>query len=121
MQTRKIEFTATKVNCFEALDWEIVQVTFGTAESGIEEADRTSPYLLINVNFEFGSEVGMEFYDGEDYQGDALAHLALWRNRVIATSKGGCEFDICLHLSDTAFAELREYLRIILRADFYQE
>lgn len=118
---RRIQFTATVVDCSEAIDWEIVQVIFETAEQSLDESDRTSPYLLINVNFEFSRRVGMEFYDGKEYKADRLLRVDLWREHLLATSKGGYEFDINFNISEEAFAELREYLRILLLSDCYRE
>ena len=79
-----------------------------------------SPYM-VSVNFEFNSQVGMEFYDGNEYKGDSLDRIDLCRNRVLATSKGGYEFDIAFNIDKDAFAELREYLKILLRSDCYRQ
>ena len=121
MPSRRIEFTAATVECSEAIDWEIVQVNFDTMDSGFDEENRTSPYLMISANFEFSSRVQIEYHDGEDYAGDSLDRIQLWRRRVLAFSDRGHEFDIAFELSDDAFLELRQYLKVLLRTDCFQE
>lgn len=120
--TRKVlQFTATTVESSEAIDWEIVQVCFDTEPPSFDETDRTSPYLMIGANFEFGGEIQLEFHDGEDYGGDSLRRIDLWRNRVRVVSGRGFEFDIDFELADDAFAELREYLKVLLRLDCFRD
>ncbi len=121
MPSRRIEFTAATVECCEAIDWEIVQVNFDTMDSGFDEENRTSPYLMISANFEFNNLVQIEYYDGEDYEGDSLDRIQLWRRRVLAFSGCGHEFDIAFELSDDAFFELRHYLKVLLGSDCFQE
>lgn len=116
-----IQFIAATVECAEAIDWEIVQVTFDTMDSSFEEEGRTSPYLMISANFECSNRVQVEFHDGSDYAGGWLGRVDLWKNRVLVLSKDGHEFDITFDLSDEAFAELREYLKILLRADCFRQ
>jgi hypothetical protein len=121
MPQRSTGFTAVTVECSEALDWEIVQVNFDTMDPGLEEADRISPYLMISANFEFDDKIQMEFHDGEDYAGDNLNKIDLWRNRVRVLSERGHEFDIAIELSDDAFTELREYLKVVMGSDCFRE
>lgn len=121
MPSRRIEFTATRVDCVEAIDWEIFQVTFDSMGPDFDEENRTSPYLIISANFEFGRRVQMEYHDGEDYAGDSLDRIQLWQRRVHVVSRGGYEFDIAFELSDEAFLKLREYLKVLLRSDCFQE
>ena len=116
-----IQFTATTVQCSEAIDWEIVQVTFDTMDPSFDEENRTTPYLLISANFEFGERVQIEYQDGKDYEGDSLNRIDLWRNRIFAISGRECEFDVAFELSDEAFAELREYLKVLQRSDCFRE
>jgi len=121
MSVKTVQLTATTIECSEAIDWEIVQVCFDTRPSSADEEDRTTPYVLISANFEFSDEVQLEFHDGEDYGGDSPGRIDLWRNRARVISIRGYEFHIDFELSDDAFAELREYLRILLRSDCCRE
>ena len=121
MPQSKIQFTAATVQCSEAIDWEIVQVNFDTMNAGFDEENRTSPYLMISANFEFSNKVQVEFHDGKDYDGDNLNRIDLWRSRILVISDGGNEFDIAFKLSDDAFTEVREYLKVLLRSDCFRE
>jgi hypothetical protein len=121
MSRIKIQFTAVTVQCSEAIDWEIVQVNLDTREATFDEENRTTPYLLISANFEFSERVQIEYHDGEDYAGDSLKRIDLWRNRIAAISGRGCEFEIDFEISDDSFAELREYLKVLLRSDCFRE
>jgi hypothetical protein len=120
MPTKRIHISAVTVQCSEAIDWEIVQVTFDTEASDFDEENRTSEYLLLSANFEFGNDVQIEFYDGDDYGGDCLEKMDLWRDRAIAVSVSGVEFDLRFDLSDDAFCELREHLKVLLRYDSFR-
>ena len=120
--TRKVlQFTATTVESSEAIDWEIVQVNFDTMDPSFDEENRTTPSLLVSANFEFSERVQIEYHDGKDYAGDSLNRIDLWRDRVFAISGRGCEFNIAFELSDEAFAELREYLKVLQRSDCFRE
>jgi hypothetical protein len=89
MPTKRIHISAVTVQCSEAIDWEIVQVTFDTEASDFDEENRTSEYLLLSANFEFGNDVQIEF-------------------------------DLRFDLSDDAFCELREHLKVLLRYDSFR-
>jgi hypothetical protein len=121
MPSTRVEFMAATVQCCEAIDWEIVQVNFDTLDSDFDEENRTTPYLMIFANLEFSSGVQMEYHNGGDYAVDSLERIQLWRSRVLAVSGCGHEFDIGFELSDGAFSELRKYLKVLLRADCFQE
>jgi len=116
-----MQFTAATVQCTEAIDWEIVQVNFDTMDPGFDEENRTSPYMMISANFEFNTTVQVEFHDGNEYSGDKLDRIKLWRSRVFAISKRGHEFDITFEISEGAFIELRKYLKVLMRSDCFQE
>jgi len=121
MPRSRIQFTAATVQCSEAIDWEIVRVNFDTMDPSFDEENRTTPYLSISANFEFSERVQIEYHDGKDYEGDSLNRIDLWRNRIFASSGRGCEFDIAFKLSAEAFAELREYLKVLQRSDCFRE
>lgn len=96
-------------------------MNFDTMDSDFDEENRTSPYLMISANFELSKRVQIEYHDGEDYAGDSLDRIQLWRSRVLAFSGRGHEFDIAFELSDAAFSKLRQYLKVLLRSDCLQE
>lgn len=111
---REVQFRAIKVECSEAIDWEIMWVLFDSMEDCPDEGDRTGPYLSASVNFEFGREVSIEFHDGTDYSGGRIMGVDLWRSRVVAVIKGGPAFEIDFELTEQAFGELRNYLTIMI-------
>lgn len=127
MPPRVIQFIATTVDCSEAGDFEIVQVTFDTEEDGPEahgSQERTSPYLLLSVNFEFedDDDVRLEFHDGNDYDGGyGVTRAELWRDRVRVVAQGGPTFEIGFELSEKAFKELRKFLKMVFRTDCFRE
>jgi hypothetical protein len=121
MPSRRTEFTATTVECFEANDLEIVQVNFDALAAGFDEENRSLPCLLISANFEFSRQVQLEYHDGENYAVDSLDQIQLWRRRVLAFSGSGHEFDINFELSDDAFVALRHYLKVLLGSDCFHE
>jgi len=121
MSPRRLQFTATRVECSEAIDWEIVQVNFDTMDRSFDEGERTLPCLLISANFEFSNCIQIEYHDGEDYAGGSLDRIDLRRSRVLAISGRGDEFDIAFQLSDDAFIELRQYLKVLLGSDCFRE
>ena len=121
MPLKVIQFTAATVECSEAVDWQFVRVTFDSMDASFDEDNRVSPYLMISVDLDFEDQISVEFHDGEDYTGDELSRIDLWRHWVRARSGGGHQFDIAFELSDDAFAELREYLKVLLGSDCFRE
>jgi len=118
---KHFQFSAVTVECSEAIDWQIVRVTFDTEASDFDEENRASHYLSLSANFEFDEEVQAEFHDGSDYDGDQLRTLDLWRDRVVAITARGYEFAINFDLGNDAFCELRDYLKVLLRSDRFQQ
>lgn len=116
-----IQFYAASVECSQANDWEIVQVVFDAIGPTHDDEGRKTPCLLLSANFEFSNRIQVEFHDGSDFVGDSLGKVELWRDRVLAILKGGKEFHITFALPDAAFAELREYLRVLLRTDCFRD
>ena len=124
MPPRLIQFQAIDVSCGEAMDYEIVQVTFDSVKDDPEAdyRERASPYLMLSVNFEFDDVVQLEFHDGQaDDGGYRVTEIKLWRDRVRVVAEGGPEFDIGFQLSQTAFTRLRRFLKILFGSDHLQE
>ena len=109
-----VNFKAVKIDCSEAIDWEIMQVLFDSMEEWLDEDERTGPYLLVSVNFEFGREVSVEFHDGVDYRGGRILRVELWRRRVLTVMMDGPTLDISFELTDQMFNDLRYYLAIMI-------
>jgi len=119
LKNNTLNFRATNVSCSEAIDWEIVRVTFDTVADDFDEDLRCSPFLSLSANFEFSSGIQIEFYD-DDYSGGRLTKIDLWRDRVLACSEAGVVFDISFEISIDSFTELRSYLKVLCRKDCFQ-
>ena len=119
LNNNTLNFTATNVSCSEAIDWEIVRVTFDTVADDFDEDLRITPFLSLNANFEFANDVQIEFFDN-DYSGGNLAKIDLWRDGVCAYSEAGLIFNINFEISTDRFTELRSYLKVLCRKDCFQ-
>ena len=53
-------FDATRIDFADALGGEILQVNFDTAPEDQDEAQRSTPYVLISRNFEFPDSATIE-------------------------------------------------------------
>lgn len=115
--SKSLSITAASVECSEAIDWEIVRVTFDTEPPEFDEENRTEPYISLSANFEFGCDVQAEFHDGSDYQGAMLRQVKLWRDRAFISTTSGHQFHVRFDIGNEAFRELNEYLRVLLRSD----
>ncbi len=127
MPHQSIHFQAISVECDEAMDYEIVRVTFDTVapndaeedEEMAEETDRSTPYLMLSVNFD---GVRFDFHNGHDYHGGyGVSQITLWRDRVQVIADDDLTFNIGFNLSEKAFKELRNYLKILAGADCFRE
>ena len=64
----KIIFTAEKVEFNSALDGDIEEVIFD--EEKMDKIERNKHYLLVQQNYEFPGSPSLEWFDGNDYDGD---------------------------------------------------
>jgi hypothetical protein len=62
-------FDAAKVDCAQAVEGDICQVTFDASQNDDAENNRESAYLCISRNFEFPGGPTIEWHDGENYSG----------------------------------------------------
>ncbi|MFT5107026.1 MAG: hypothetical protein ACI9UA_002654 [Pseudoalteromonas tetraodonis] len=61
MPKKRIHFNAATVECCEAIDWELVKVTFDTEAADFDEENRSSEFLLLrgtsgNLLWKWGAE-----------------------------------------------------------------
>ncbi len=115
--SKSLQFFAHSVDCSEAIDWELVRVTFDTEMPDFDEDHRTTPFVSLSANFEFGNDIQVEVYDGEDYHGSGLKAINLWRDQTMLFTTCGRKFNIQFKLEDDAFRELNQYLEVLLRSD----
>ncbi len=110
-----IAFRAKFVACTDAMGGEILQVCFDTVRQSEDEAERSTPYVLISRNFEFPDSPTIEWYDGKDYDGGAeIASLTLTRNRAAIKLDRDLDIDVTFCVGDRRFGKLCTYLRRML-------
>ena len=86
-----LEFEAQEVDYIEALDGDIVQVNFQEypdpdEDYGKKNAPLPPPIksLGFSANYEFGSDIQVEWCDGEEYDGGmAIKNLDLSKQEII--------------------------------------
>ena len=107
-----LAFEAKFVNCADAIDGEILQVSFDTVQESQDEDERSTPYVLIGRNFEFPGSATIEWLDGHDYDGGAeIVSMTLRRDRVSIKLDRELDFDVTFRVADKKFAKLTSFLR----------
>jgi len=115
----RLSFEAKYVDCVDAIDGEILQVTFATLPPSHDDVERRSPYVLISRNFEFPGTATVEWHDGIDCDGGrAITEMILRRERVTAGIGRKLELDVTFRISDKKFAKLKSYLESMLGKRF---
>jgi hypothetical protein len=110
-----LAFDATRVDCADALDGEILQVSFDTAPEDQDEDERSTPYVLISRNFEFSDSATIEWHDGQDYDGGAeIVSATLRRARISIRVDRELDFEVAFRLPDNKFRKLTSFLRRML-------
>ena len=110
-----LAFKAKFVGCADAIDGEILQVSFDTKSDGEDEDERRTPYVLISRNFEFPDPATIEWHDGNDYDGGAMIlSMVLARDRVVIKLGRDLDIEVALSIGDRRFSELGSYLRKML-------
>ena len=107
-----INFEAKYVECTEAMDGELLQVTFDTVELENED-DRKTPYVLIGQCFEIPGPPSIEWHDGADFAGGVLQAITIGQNSVNILAKPDVQFEITYSISDKLYTQLAENLRAI--------
>jgi len=113
----KLSFDAPHVDCSNAIDGEIQQVTFDTVSDDDQESetDRRTPYVLISCAFEVSRDPTIEWHDGNDYDGGATIQSALLeRQKILITLDKSREIDITFNLTDKEFKKITKCLRNML-------
>jgi len=106
-----IAFQARYIDCTEAIDGEILQVTFDSAAESQDWIHRRDPYVLIGQNFEFPGAPTIEWHDGNDYDGGAeVLKISLTRTNLVIDTDKGIDFSLTLFISDKEFSRLLDFL-----------
>jgi hypothetical protein len=107
-----LAFESPFVSCADAIEGQIVQVTFDTVPSDFAEEERKTPYVLLSRDFEFPDRATVEWHDGRDYDGGAeVAGMTLQRNLVVFKLDRDLEIKVNFQLSQPKFARLTSFLR----------
>ena len=110
-----LAFKAKFVGCADAIDGEILQVSFDTKSEGQDEGERRTPCVIISRSFEFPGPATIEWRDGNDYDGGAtILSMVLARDRVVIRLDRDLHIDVALSIGNRRFAELGSYLRKML-------
>src|SRR5258708_11336273 len=107
-----LAFESRFVSCNDAIDGEILQVTFDTLSSSRTEEGRKTPYVLISRNFEFTDSATIEWHDGRGYDGGAeIVTMTLKRDRMLIELDRDLDIDVSFRLSAAKFATLTSFLK----------
>jgi len=107
-----LAFDAKTVDCADALDGEILQVSFDSAAADQDEEERSTPYILISRNFEFPGSATIEWHDGQKYDGGAeIVSATLRRARISIQVDRGLNFDVAFRVPDKKFTKLTSFLK----------
>ena len=110
-----VAFEAKFVGCADAIDGEILQVSFDTVPENHPEAERSTPYVLISRSFELADSPTVEWHDGQDFDGGAeIISVTLRRDRILIQLDRQLELAVSFHLSAKKFTELTDFLTRML-------
>jgi hypothetical protein len=110
-----LAFDAKFVSCADAIDGQILQVTFDTVLESYDGDARSTPYVLISRNFELPHSATIEWHDGRDYDGGAeIVSLTLSRARVSIKLDRELDLDVAFRLPDKRFAKVMSFLGRIM-------
>ncbi len=116
----RLAFEAKFVNCTDAIDGEILQLSLDTVPASHHEDERCTPYVLISRNFEFPGAATVEWYDGQNYDGGAeIRSLNLRKDRVSIKLDRDFELEVVFRVTDKKFARLKSFLSRMIDARFY--
>jgi hypothetical protein len=107
-----LAFDAKFVDCADAIEGEILQVTFDTVPANQDENKRITPYVLISRNFEFPDSPTIEWHDGHHDDGGAeIIAMTLRRDRASIVLDRDLQIDLTFRLPDEQFAKLTSLLK----------
>ena len=107
----RINFDATIVEYKEAIDGEIVQVTFDEDDTE-DPFKRTKRYICISQNYEFPGKPTIEWHDGKDYDGGSeVLNYSLANNIFELVTTNGLHFRIHHNCSNEVFVNINRFLQ----------
>ena len=107
----RINFDAIKVEYNEAIDGEIVQVTFDEDDTE-DPFKRTKRYICISQNYEFPGKPAIELHDGKDYDGGSeVLNCSLTNNIFELETTNGLRFRIHHNCSNEVLVNIQKFLQ----------
>ncbi len=106
-----IHFKASEVEYNEAIDGEIVQVSFDE-DPDSDPFDRTKCYVMISQNYEFPGPPTVEWHDGEQYDGGSeVLSCKFTKNFFELTTTNGVKFRVKHDCQVKIFNKIRAFLQ----------
>ncbi len=106
-----IDFKASEVEYSEAIDGEIVQVSFDE-DPGQGAFDRTKCYVIISQNHEFPGTPTVEWHDGETGGGGAeVQSYRLTKDLFELIITDGVKFRVKHDCKEETFVKIRAFLQ----------
>jgi len=112
----RIKFTARDVSYAEAIDGEIIQVSF--EEDGDNDPIKPSKfYFHISVNYEFPPIIpSVEWFDGNESDGGAnILNYKIDRNSLQLWLDNGMSFDIDFEIEEALFNDINKFITNLLK------
>ena len=105
-----INFKAIEATYNEAIDGEIIQISFDE-DSSEDPFNRTKRYICISQNYEFRNEPTLEWHDGKDYGGGAgVQNYNLTKDLFELETTDGLNFKIEHNCSNKVLVQIQEFL-----------
>ena len=106
-----IAFIASEVVYNEAIDGEIVQVSFDE-DPDQDPFNRTKCYLMISQNYEFPGSPTVEWHDGKEYGGGLEVLDYKLTNEVFElTTNDGLKFSIQHDCQEDIYIQIKKFLQ----------
>lgn len=109
-----INFVASGVEYTEAIDGEIVQVSFDEVLDEDLDQDpfsQTTCYLLISQNYEFPGKPTVEWHDGKTDDGGAeVANYKFTKDSFELTTTNSTKFEIQHNCNEKTFLQIQRFL-----------
>lgn len=107
---KNIHFKACEVEYNEAIDGEIVQITFDE-DPEQDPFNRTKCYVMISQNYEFPGTPNVEWHDGEsDDGGSEVLSYRLNSDLFELTTTDGVAFKVQHDCRGKTFTKIQEFL-----------
>lgn len=106
-----IEFKAIEVEYNEAIDGEIIQVSFDE-DPNEDPENRTKRYIMISQSYEIPGKPTLEWHDGKDYGGGSgVLNYNLTRDLFELKTKYGLSFRIHHNCSSEILSQIQDFLQ----------